>query len=87
MTQSYRFLRVDRLLGGSASHQNELGIAALVSRVRGALVGLSIEQFRESIDVILKPFGDLLSGLTGYAGTALPGDGRVLLVLNLKEIL
>ena len=82
-------VRMDRLLGvpGSASHQNELGMAVLVVRVRGALVGLSVDQFRESIDVILKPFGGLLSGLTGYAGTALLGDGRVLLVLNLKEIL
>ncbi len=82
-------VRMDRLLGvpGSASNQNELGMAVLVVRVRGALVGLSVDQFRESIDVILKPFGGLLSGLTGYAGTALLGDGRVLLVLNLKEIL
>jgi len=82
-------VRMDRLLGvsGSAGHQNELGMAVLVVRVRGALVGLSVDQFRESIDVILKPFGGLLSGLTGYAGTALLGDGRVLLVLNLKEIL
>jgi two-component system chemotaxis sensor kinase CheA len=82
-------VRMDRLLGvsGSAGNQNELGMAVLVVRVRGALVGLSVDQFRESIDVILKPFGGLLSGLTGYAGTALLGDGRVLLVLNLKEIL
>ncbi len=82
-------VRMDRLLGvsGSTGNQNELGMAVLVVRVRGALVGLSVDQFRESIDVILKPFGGLLSGLTGYAGTALLGDGRVLLVLNLKEIL
>ena len=82
-------VRMDRLLGVSSrtANQNELGMAVLVVRVRGALVGLSVDQFRESIDVILKPFGGLLSGLTGYAGTALLGDGRVLLVLNLKEIL
>ncbi len=82
-------VRMDRLLGvsGRAGDENELGMAVLVVRVRGALVGLTVDQFRESIDVILKPFGGLLSGLTGYAGTALLGDGRVLLVLNLKEIL
>lgn len=82
-------VRMDRLLGihDGADKQSELGMAVLVVRVKGSLIGLTVDQFRESIDVILKPFDGLLSGLTGYAGTALLGDGRVLLVLNLKEIL
>ncbi|MEY2839756.1 MAG: hypothetical protein RJB60_2055, partial [Pseudomonadota bacterium] len=29
----------------------------------------------------------VLSGLTGFAGTALMGDGSVLMVLNPKELL
>jgi two-component system chemotaxis sensor kinase CheA len=39
------------------------------------------------MDIILKPFDGILSSVQGYAGTALLGDGRVLLVLNLKELL
>ena len=82
-------VRTSRLLGMSDGfgRQSELGLAVLVVRVKGALVGLAVDQLRESIDVILKPFDGFLSGLKGYAGTALLGDGRVLLVLNLKEIL
>ncbi len=82
-------VRMDQLLGVSkcSDKQSDLGIAVLVVRVKGALVGLTVDQFRESIDVILKPFDGLLSGLSGYSGTALLGDGRVLLVLNLKEML
>ncbi len=82
-------VRTTRLLGMSDGfgRQSELGVAVLVVRVKGALVGLAVDQLRESIDVILKPFDGFLSGLRGYAGTALLGDGRVLLVLNLKEIL
>ncbi|MFZ1107274.1 MAG: chemotaxis protein CheA [Rhodomicrobium sp.] len=82
-------VRTSRLLGISEGfgRQSELGLAVLVVRVKGALVGLAVDQLRESIDVILKPFDGFLSGLRGYAGTALLGDGRVLLVLNLKEIL
>ncbi len=82
-------VRTSRLLGISdgSGRQSELGLAVLVVRVKGALVGLAVDQLRESIDVILKPFDGFLSGLRGYAGTALLGDGRVLLVLNLKEIL
>ncbi len=82
-------VRTSLLLGISdgSGRQSELGLAVLVVRVKGALVGLAVDQLRESIDVILKPFDGFLSGLKGYAGTALLGDGRVLLVLNLKEIL
>jgi two-component system chemotaxis sensor kinase CheA len=82
-------VRMCRLLGmpEGCNRESDLGMAVLVVRVKGALVGLTVDQFRESIDVILKPFEGLLSGLMGYAGTALLGDGRVLLVLNLKEIL
>ena len=82
-------VRTNRLLGipDGFGRQSELGLPVLVVRVKGALVGLAVDQLRENIDVILKPFDGFLSGLRGYAGTALLGDGRVLLVLNLKEIL
>jgi two-component system chemotaxis sensor kinase CheA len=37
------------------------------------------------MDIILKPFDGILANIQGYSGSALLGDGRVLLVLNLKE--
>jgi two-component system, chemotaxis family, sensor kinase CheA len=61
--------------------------AVLVARVGGATVGLVVDRFREGIDVVLKPLEGLLAGMRGYSGSALMGDGRVLLVLNLKELL
>ncbi len=61
--------------------------AVLVVRVGGAPVGLVVDRFREGMDVILKPMDGVLAGLRGYAGTALLGDGSVLLVLDLKEVL
>jgi two-component system chemotaxis sensor kinase CheA len=36
---------------------------------------------------MLKPMEGLLSGMRGIAGTTLLGDGRVLLVLDLQELL
>jgi len=61
--------------------------AVLVVRVGTNLVGLVVDHFREGMDIILKPFDGILSGIRGYSGSALLGDGRVLLVLNLKELL
>ena len=53
----------------------------------GNLGGLEVDRLGERLDVMLKPMGGLLSGLPGIAGTTLLGDGRVLLVLDLQELL
>jgi two-component system chemotaxis sensor kinase CheA len=61
--------------------------AVLVCRVEGRLAGLVIDEFRVGMDVVLKPLEGIVAGLRGFAGTTLLGDGRVLLVLDLKEFL
>jgi two-component system, chemotaxis family, sensor kinase CheA len=67
---------------------NEEGeTAVLVVRMLGEHVGLLVDQFHGASDIILKPLEGVLSGLTGFAGTALMGDGSVLMVLNPKELL
>lgn len=61
--------------------------AVLVARIGGGLAGVIVDRLREGIDVILKPLEGVLAGIRGYSGSALLGDGRVLLILNLKELL
>jgi two-component system chemotaxis sensor kinase CheA len=61
-------------------------MAVLVVKINGDAVGLIVDQFRETIDIIQKPLGGVLSGLSAYSGSALMGDGSVLMVLNVKEI-
>jgi len=60
--------------------------AVLVMRLGGENVGLLVDQFHGATDIILKPLEGVLAGLTGFAGTALMGDGSVLMVLNPKEL-
>jgi two-component system chemotaxis sensor kinase CheA len=60
--------------------------AALVVRLHGEQIGILVDDFREAVDVILKPMGGILGGLSGYAGSALLGDGSVLMVLDPKEL-
>jgi two-component system chemotaxis sensor kinase CheA len=62
-------------------------IAVLVVRIDGQTIGLGVSAFGEGMEVILKPLGGVLSKLAGYTGSALLGDGRVLLVLDLKELI
>jgi two-component system chemotaxis sensor kinase CheA len=62
-------------------------LAVLVVRVGNEQVGLIVDQFHETMDVILKPMAGVLGGLPAYAGSALMGDGSVLMILNVLEIL
>jgi two-component system chemotaxis sensor kinase CheA len=61
--------------------------AILIANVNGQRVGLLVEQFHREVDVILKPMEGLLAYADEFSGTALLGDGLVLLVLNMKEVL
>ncbi len=62
-------------------------LAVLVVRIGNDSVGLLVDQFHGASDIILKPLEGVLAGLVGFAGTALMGDGGVLMVLNPKELL
>ena len=60
--------------------------AVLVVRIGAETIGLVVDDFDGTSDIILKPLEGVLSGLTGFAGTALMGDGSVLMILNPKEL-
>jgi two-component system chemotaxis sensor kinase CheA len=64
---------------------NELPV--LVVRMGGAEVGLVVDRFREGMETIMRPLEGVLAQLKLYSGSALLGDGTVLLVLNVKELL
>jgi two-component system chemotaxis sensor kinase CheA len=59
----------------------------VVAETGGKLAGFEVDAIRDRLEVVLKPMQGLLSNARGYAGTTLLGDGSVLLVLDLKEIL
>jgi two-component system chemotaxis sensor kinase CheA len=61
--------------------------AVLVVRVGTDVLGVIVDQFRETVDVIQKPMSGILSGLQAYSGSALMGDGSVLMILNLREMI
>ena len=61
--------------------------AVLIVSINGEEVGLVIDDFQEGIDIIQKPLEGVMSNFPIYAGATLLGDGRVLLILNLAEII
>jgi two-component system chemotaxis sensor kinase CheA len=74
-------------LDAEPQRNGEGELAVLVVRLASGNVGLLVDHFHGASDIILKPLEGVLAGLTGFAGTALMGDGSVLMVLNPKELL
>ncbi|MCV2361984.1 chemotaxis protein CheA [Paucibacter sp. DJ1R-11] len=81
-------LSLNQLLGLAApplaNADDEL--AVLVVRHGDSVVGLLVDEFCGTSDIILKPMIGVLSHLRAYSGSALMGDGAVLMVLNVKEL-
>lgn len=61
--------------------------AVLVLSVGDELMGVVIDKFHGTADIILKPFTGVLANIKIFSGTAIMGDGSVLLVINPKELI
>jgi two-component system chemotaxis sensor kinase CheA len=74
-------------LGKTASHQISPDAYIVAVSIGGGLTGIEVDRFGDRLDVMLKPMDGLLEGMPGVAGTSLMGDGRVLIVLDLADLL
>ncbi|NBC49960.1 MAG: chemotaxis protein CheA [Gammaproteobacteria bacterium] len=61
--------------------------AVLVVRIDNDYLGIIVDDCLETVDIILKPLAGFLGNLKSYAGSALLGDGSVLLVINPRGLL
>lgn len=62
-------------------------IAVLVVKLGTESVGLMVDDFRETLGIIQKPLEGAMGRIAAYSGSAIIGDGSVLMILNLKEVL
>lgn len=74
------------LLGLPATARGSM-VRALVVNTSAGAVGVEVDGLAGQADLLLRPLSGLLGGLPGMLGTALPGDGRVLMILDLPELL
>ena len=59
----------------------------VVVSLAGQLCSVEVDRLGERLDVMLRPPDGLLGGIPGIAGTSLLGDGSVLIVLDLHQLL
>jgi two-component system chemotaxis sensor kinase CheA len=63
------------------------GVTLVVATANGESGAFRVDRIVERLDLMLKPLEGLLAGTPGIMGTTLLGDGRVLLVLDIAEML
>jgi two-component system, chemotaxis family, sensor kinase CheA len=85
--QTVPLVDLAQVLGRSRDRVKGPDALVLVASVSGQLGAVEVDSVGERMDVILRPIEGLLSGVAGIAGTTLTGDGEVLVVLDLPDLL
>jgi len=67
-----------------SAHSNDLKV--LIVQAGEDQIGVAVDAIAERAETLTRPLAGLLQGLPGIAGTTLLGDGKVLLVLNMEEL-
>jgi two-component system chemotaxis sensor kinase CheA len=74
-------------LGGATDGASGPETNVVVVAVGDQLGGLAVDRLGLQMEVMLKPVDGLLADVPAIAGTTLLGDGRVLIVLDVVELL
>jgi two-component system chemotaxis sensor kinase CheA len=74
------------LLGLAPARRTD-DLKCLVIRRAAGVVAVAVDDFTDRLNLLLRPMDGLLAGMPGVAGTALLGDGRVLMILDLPELI
>ncbi|BBF70898.1 chemotaxis protein CheA [Sphingomonas bisphenolicum] len=77
-------LSLAEMLGGTDSGASPVKL--LVTRASGDPVALRVDGFHERLDAMVRPPTGFLAGMPLVGGTTTMGDGAVLLVLNMAEV-
>jgi two-component system chemotaxis sensor kinase CheA len=59
----------------------------VVTHVEGSPVALRVGNISQRLDTVIRPHGGVLGQAHGMLGSAIMGDGSVLLVLDVQELL
>lgn len=65
----------------------ESAVKVLVISVDGEPVGLAVDGFGARMDVLMRPMAGILAEMPGVMGTTLLGDGSVLMILDVPELI
>jgi two-component system chemotaxis sensor kinase CheA len=76
---------LNQVLGLKSADQS-VAVNMVVLQAEDQLFGLVVEGINDTQEIVVKPLGKQLKGLTLYAGATIMGDGRVALILDVLGI-
>ena len=71
---------------GQGATQNSDAINIVVLQAEDRQFGLVVDDIQDTQEIVVKPLGKQLKGLSCYAGATIMGDGRVALILDVLGI-
>jgi two-component system chemotaxis sensor kinase CheA len=80
-------VRLSSILDISTPERSGADVKVLVVSYGNQRVALEVDAFVDRAEVLMRPMAGLLSGMPGVLGTALLGDGRVLIILDVSELI
>jgi two-component system, chemotaxis family, sensor kinase CheA len=76
---------LNQVLGLKSGDQDE-AVSMVVLQAEDRQFGLVVDDINDTQEIVVKPLGKQLKGLTLYAGATIMGDGRVALILDVLGI-
>jgi two-component system chemotaxis sensor kinase CheA len=76
---------LNRVLGLKPADESE-AVSIVVLQAEDRQFGLVVDGINDTQEIVVKPLGKQLKGLTLYAGATIMGDGRVALILDVLGI-
>ena len=80
-------VRLTQALGTGTQDDGDDAAPVVIANVDGELGAMQVDRIGEPMEIMLEPLDGLLGGLPGVAGSTLLGDGSVLLILDVAELL
>jgi two-component system chemotaxis sensor kinase CheA len=80
-------VRLSERFGLRATNQSLENSLLIVTETENRTFGLAVDELLGRQEVVLKNLGEVLGSVTGIAGGAILGDGRVGLILDPKGVL
>ena len=83
-------VHLDRELGltgnGEESGEEDDIVNIVILRAEDRQFGLVVEAINDTEEIVVKPLGKILKGITSFAGATIMGDGKVALILDILGI-
>jgi two-component system chemotaxis sensor kinase CheA len=77
------YLNRELKLGGSAGEGAAEAINIVVLQADGQQFGLVVDEINDTEEIVVKPLGKQLKGISCFAGATIMGDGKVALILDI----